>query len=69
MGHGVQVTRQAGQKKVSEPVLLPIGRQYRGQRRGIGRWQGGLSGRRRRKRRHRVDQVLHLAVEQRLANR
>ena len=69
MGHGVQVTRQAGQKKVSEPVLLPIGRQHRCQRRGIGRRQGGLSGSWRRKRRHRIDQVLHLAVEQRLANR
>lgn len=53
--------------EVSAIVLLPIGRQYRGQRRGIGRRQGGLSGRRRRKRRHRVDQVLHLAVEQCLA--
>ena len=53
--------------EVSAIVLLPIGRQYRGQRRCIGRWQGGLSGRRRRKRRHRVDQVLHLDVEQCLA--
>ena len=48
-------------------MLLPIGRQHRSQRRCIGRWQGGLSGGRRRKRRHRVDQVLHLAVEQGLA--
>ena len=48
-------------------MLLPIGRQHRFQRRGIGRWRGGLSGGWRRKRRHRVDQVLHLAVEQRLA--
>ena len=53
--------------EVSAIVLLPIGSQHRRQRRGIGRRQGGLSGRRRRKRRHRVDQVLHLAVEQGLA--
>ena len=44
--------------------LLPIGRDHRSKRGGIVRWQPGLSRRRRRECRHRINQVLHLRIKQ-----